>query len=232
MSKSNKTHPAFGNINICRVSGHRKLHDSPLRHHHYIALRIQTADMDRDLNQHWHHPQKQVVEVLLSEAQFAQAITSLNTMGTPCTLSFYRDPITGEVQQPVLKDEDAASDRSMFDGEIQAKVDELTKLVNSAKTDVAAALANKAVPAKAREAALGVVERLRRILADLPFIQSQFVKAMEKTESHAKTEVVALANALVHQKGLEALGVTSRLLLGESEPEVKDIVEGTPTTKG
>ena len=214
--ETTQEHPAFGNISIIRTSGLTKLYDSPLLHHNFITLRIETAVLRRNLNKNWHHPEAQLVEVRLSEAQFAQAIMSMNTTGTPCTLSFYRHPKTGEVMRPKLGDDDIKEDRQIFDEEIQAKVDEVSAKIKSVKDDLAKALGDK-VSKKVKEEALAVVGKLQYIIENLPFIQSQFAEAMEKAESVAKTEVVALANALVQQKGLEALGVKRTDLLDERD---------------
>jgi hypothetical protein len=75
MKEFTVTHPAFGNIQINRVQGHAALYDSPLRHQNFISIRIQTAESQRSRACSWHLPRKEIVEVLLSETQFAQAIT-------------------------------------------------------------------------------------------------------------------------------------------------------------
>jgi hypothetical protein len=82
-------HPSFGLVSISRVSGSRRLFESPFEHQHYITLSISRADRSRtDL--HYNHimPCGEIVEVAMSEVQFAQMVTSLNMgVGTPCTIS-------------------------------------------------------------------------------------------------------------------------------------------------
>lgn len=225
-------HPAFGNIQISRVSGSKKLHDSPLHHHHMIALRISTETVNRHLNQNWHHEDAQIVEVYMSEAQFAQAICSMNTSGTPCTLTYYRDPKTGEVIQPSLDRTNSGAERETFDEEIQKKIDEVAERVSAVEAELDTVLSHKAIPKAVREAAKEVAKKIAFLLNDLPFIQDQFVRAMDKTENAAKTEVVALANRLVYEKGLEALGVTRQMLLDDKDAvidtEAKQLPPGSP----
>jgi len=66
--------PYMGTVQISRVSGHVALFDSEAKHQHFIALRINHADRRRSLSQDWIHSKGQVVEVYMTEAQFAATL--------------------------------------------------------------------------------------------------------------------------------------------------------------
>jgi hypothetical protein len=83
------THPSFGVIQISRVSGSTTLFRSSLKHQQYIALRICRAEvLDTGGAHDPVHPGSELVEVTMSETQFARAITSMNMgAGSPVTIS-------------------------------------------------------------------------------------------------------------------------------------------------
>lgn len=87
---SRETHPAFGVAVVTRGTGSgRTLFQSDLRHQETITLSIQTAERMRGLNHDWVHPQKTVVEVELSLAQWGQLVSSIGIgSGVPVTMRY------------------------------------------------------------------------------------------------------------------------------------------------
>lgn len=87
-----ETHPAFGHIQVNRVASSHgvSLFDSEIKHQHFVVLTIRQATRKRDLNRDWIHPTEQIIEVSMSEAQWATMVSSLNSGGTPVTLSWMR----------------------------------------------------------------------------------------------------------------------------------------------
>lgn len=85
----NETHPAFGFINAHRISSSpgAVLFDSDIKHGYFVRVTISTATRKRDLNQDWMYAGRMLVEVDMSEAQWASFVSSMNTSGVPCTLS-------------------------------------------------------------------------------------------------------------------------------------------------
>lgn len=81
-------HPSFGMISAHRVSGTTHLFDSEIEHHQWMVLSIHPADRRRDLNLDWIHADiNTIVEVSMSEAQWAAFVSSTNTTGVPCTIT-------------------------------------------------------------------------------------------------------------------------------------------------
>lgn len=83
-----ETHPAWGMIGASRVQGTpRVLFDSDIRHQHTVTVRISTASRKRDLNRDWLMPEKEFIEIEMSEAQWASFVSSMNSgSGVPCTV--------------------------------------------------------------------------------------------------------------------------------------------------
>ena len=83
-------HSSFANLYIGRsqCGGQTALFGSSIKHSDIITLRISPAYMDRDLScdRYFAEPLP-YIEINMSQAQFAQAITSLNMGdGVPVTL--------------------------------------------------------------------------------------------------------------------------------------------------
>ena len=91
-SGHSETHPSFGCIQVSRCSGTVKLFGSPIpRHDHFIALRIHTARRDVWDAGESVSAKGGIIEVALSEAQWASLLSSLNIgQGTPCTITWQR----------------------------------------------------------------------------------------------------------------------------------------------
>jgi hypothetical protein len=83
-------HPAFGRIRAGRSSNTpgSVLFDSDLKHQHSIVIQVSTATRKRDLNRDWVHTDKQILEVEMSEAQWASLVSSVGSTGTSCTIRY------------------------------------------------------------------------------------------------------------------------------------------------
>ena len=84
-----ESHPAYGAIRAARITSTpgAVLFDSDIRHQHLVRLTVTRMDRQRDLNRDWLRPgMLPLIEVDMSEAQWASFVSSLNTSGVPCTL--------------------------------------------------------------------------------------------------------------------------------------------------
>lgn len=85
-------HPAFGMIGAARVQsggGGAVLYDSDVRHQHFVTIRLSTGARRRQLSHDHLYPEQQLVEVAMSEAQWASFVSSMNVgSGVPCTVEF------------------------------------------------------------------------------------------------------------------------------------------------
>lgn len=87
-----ESHPAWVLIGASRVSQSppgQALFDSDIRHQHYVVVTLKRAERKRDLNHDWKHGRETIVEVAMSEAQWASFVSSMNTGdGVPATLQW------------------------------------------------------------------------------------------------------------------------------------------------
>ena len=86
--RGDEVHPAFAMIRAARVTGNATLFDSDTKHNHYVVVTIETATRQRSLNRDWIHGHRRLIEVAMSEAQWAGFVSSMNTSGVPATLTY------------------------------------------------------------------------------------------------------------------------------------------------
>ena len=195
-------HPAYALIGASRVSSTPGgvLFGSDFRHQHYITITIRKANVRRGLNTDWTSGQQHLIEVALSEAQWATFLSTLNMGdGVPCTLNWFGGYIAG-----ILPDLDR---REQFRAEVN---DNLSGAL-SAIDDVLAST-------NLRKADRDRLEHAKRELGgNLQFVAQQFDEHAEATVEKAKVEVEAYLNAAVQRAGLEALSAAPILELNEGE---------------
>jgi hypothetical protein len=210
MADENKveSHPSYGLLQISRATGGRgALFGSSVKHQHFIMLRIHRGEARRDLNHTWYADVGQeLIEVAMSPAQFAEAITSMNMgLGVPCTIQYL-----GGERQP---EPPFTSVRAQFKEEFEQEMKDLYKKVLDNTKDLEEILAKKSLTKGDRDrirCMLGLV--YRKLKDSVPFIHSQFDEAMEKTVTEAKAEVEAYALHAALVQGQAVDGPPTRLL--------------------
>jgi hypothetical protein len=160
--------------------------------------------MVRYLNRDFIHGEDTIVEVAMSEAQWAHLVASAGLgEGTPVTL--LHAPVRGT---PALRMRKLTPDgtRESFRQEIEEatrryaeKVGELHDKAN--RMLQAGPLRKGDLSDLARELGL-IAEQMKD---NLGFIQAQFERTMEKTTSAAKSDLEAFVSGLAQRTGIEAL---------------------------
>lgn len=210
------SHPAFGQISASRVSGSSTLYGSDFLHHNYISIRINRSELNRDLNRDWHFSKEELIEVNLSEAQWATFVSSLNVGGgVPCTINH----LHGEQMPgiPLRQTED------VFKAEFAEKAKRTAERVDAAIADIQGELGSSLSKSK-REKILSHLEQLRMdIGSNMPFVARSFEEHMERTVEKAKIEVNAYIQTSVTRAGLAAIAGANAEPLelgpGSTEPE-------------
>lgn len=145
---------------------------------------------------HWFHSRDELIEVGLSEAQWATFVSSPNMgMGVPCTIdSINCKPMPG-LPDPV--------DRSkQFAGELDKKLggclDEIKEVI--------ATLDGMGLP-KGKTAAIRDLMQslLRELQSNMPFVAQSFGEHVEDTVEKAKQEIHGYMLGVVTRAGLSAL---------------------------
>lgn len=214
-------HPAFGQIGASRVQGDTVLHGTDFIHHNFIKINITRSELNRDLSRDWHFPREELIEVWISEAQWATFVSTLNHgTGIPCTLVN-----VGREQMPELPRREQTN---VVDEELTALLKDMEATMTAAYEDIAGEI-GRALPVKKRDAILNKIHAVRRKLGDsLPFMSKQFRKSMDRTIEHAKIEVEAHMHATVQRAGMAHLGLTAAVempitkQIAAVDEEVKD----------
>lgn len=182
------THPAFAQISASRVSGRQVLYGSDFVHQHFITLRIQTSEMGRSLNRDWHFAGKHLIEVAMSESQWATFVSSLNMGGgVPCTLEYFNGQSIPGLPDPKPRVDQFSAELNERMQDVVARVD---ALIAGAKT-------------KSQESELKLLKQA--ILNGLPWVASSFAEHAEDTVEAAKQEIHGYMTAVVQRAGLTAL---------------------------
>src|ERR1700679_3718672 len=80
-------HESYGFIRASRVQGQTELFDSAINHQHFVAITLGEMTQCRHLYQTWNFAGRELMTVDMSEHQFAQFITSMNSgSGSACTI--------------------------------------------------------------------------------------------------------------------------------------------------
>lgn len=183
-------HPAYALIHASRVQGNRTLVGTDFMHHSYITLSISRAELNRELSRDWMFPRTELLEVCLSEAQWAAFVSSLNVgNGVSCTLNH----LDGQMVPGIPHRTQTTEFKSEVTETIKDAIARLDVVINSS------------IPKKHADELRLVRQEL---VLNLPFVEDSFTKHVENTLEHAKTEVNAYVQAVVMRAGLAALTST------------------------
>ena len=220
-----REHPSYGILHLSRMSGGTsaiRLFGSPLATHYgTIRLTISKGKWIHRLNHdRYFGMSKDFIEVEMSAAQFADAITSLNMgSGTPCTIRY----VQGErIPAPPDHATEAEHIHDNFEntlGKFAAKANTYRKRIEELTSKLSQ---------KARDEiriALDVIED--QLGSNVPFVVKQFQEATTRITTSAKAEVDAFVTGVVRAAGLQSIA-EGRLpsLLPSGDTKRKDEGEG------
>lgn len=196
-------HPAYGVLNFSRISTTpgAVLFDSDIRHREFVRLTVRTAERERGLGSDWIHGGREVIEVDMSLAQFAQAVSSFGDgSGTPITIrgTETNANIDGLVFSPrmAVSMAEVRGSAALAFADIeaaQAAVDALPKDAKTAERKAAASRLRTAI-----EHASGKVD----------FATKNLDRHVEKVVTRAKADIEAMVTRKAEALGLSAADVT------------------------
>lgn len=230
---TSQTHPSFGVIGVSRVSGQASLFDSDVKHGHYIQITIREAKKIRSGFTHEHvHAQKELVQVRMSFAQFAQMITTQNVGdSTPCTIS----RVIGDEKEPWAKQwggrPEPPDPKPFIDKFKQVGKDRAQKIIediDKATEGLKKLLDGTDKPTKANlKAASDAMASARQdVKSNLPYLIECLEEEMETKLSNAVTEFESYVAGSLQDKGLEVmreqtmkLNIGVQKAIGMGDPE-------------
>lgn len=200
--RGEELHPAFALIGASRVSvgsvgGGAVLFDSDILHSHTVRVRLMVASRKRDLSHDWIHGEEQIIEVEMSEAQWASFVSSMNAGdGVPCTVrwrdgewipGFELDPRLG-----VTMAETKASAQKAFDG------------IKDAMEKYQEILADKTAKAADRREALHWLQsQINNAVPNVTYAGDQLVKQAEDVVQKMRSDVEAIVVGKARQLGMD-----------------------------
>ena len=188
--ETREEHESFGVLNISRVqvSGNMPLFGSSIEHNNLIMIEVKTAFRDRHLHQDWIHSDKLLLRASMSPSQFADAITSLNAgTGTPITLEY----VTGDDHH--REEPPRPQKHQQFQSELGETLAEALQLTDELIAETKGRIRRKAEAVK------------RHLASNMPFVETQFARQMDKTVTEAKAEIEAFATMRERATGALAL---------------------------
>ena len=200
------THPSYGLVGFSRgqVGGSGcYIFGSAVKTHNIITLTIRTAERHHHLNLDWFYARKELIEVRMTELQFAELITSLNCgMGIPCTIGYVNgaDYVPGMVKGP---DEPDPSEIRLVHEAFKDAAKDVTAKLKSSIQRVKDISNNSKMSKKDKEAIDGGMGQFAmEVESNLPFLLGQLTEAAGRVMGAVKTEVVAFTERTLRAAGL------------------------------
>lgn len=206
-----ETHPAYGMLAFSRRQGGKtNLFGSSIQHQNTIAMTLRHGEVCRGLSSDWYHGNDTIVEVEMSQAQFAEAITSMNMgSGVPVTIRYQEN--VGYLERPNFK------------GKKDQYNDELKEQLNKANADTKALIEEvKEMFATKKSIGKGdreeILETLNKIYANInhnvSFVYKQFNEQVDKTIVEAKSEIEAFCQNKINSIAYAAMAENQELIGG------------------
>lgn len=197
-----ETHPAYAQIGAARVSGRAHLYGSDFDHQHFVTVWIKRSELQRDLSHDWAHAREELVEIAMSEAQWATFVSSPNQGdGVQCTLLSKDGRMVSRLPAPQRRTE-------QFAKEMRDRLENALGDLKNLREHLAAG--------KGGKRALDLLDSVeRQLLNNTEYVAGQFGAHMEKTVERAKVEINAYMQNTINRLGLEAAKGTGPLALEE-----------------
>lgn len=214
MEEQRITHPSFGFIRANRVSGSATLFDSVSEHQHYVNIEIGQAEQVIAYGESKVHGglRGKYLSLAMTEAQFAQFITSMNVgSGSPCTIEWVNG---ARVEAPPPDQNTAANHAKMVRTRMTEVVEGLQSSIDKLESLRAKGKAGKAELADA----LNEVQYLKQhLVSNLPFYMERFEEQMEKVVEKSKIDINAHAVMMGQRLMMEAAQGKAMLALTMEE---------------
>lgn len=209
LNKERKTekHESFGMAGFFRTTCNpsQALFGSSIKHSNLISFRVYHASVDRHLEQDWFHADGRtpIVEIEMSQTQFAEMITSMNMGdGVPVTIR----SIDGNMMQRC----EFTNKRAQHANDFRETMELFEESVKDSSNKLLAMI-NK-LPKKDQDAAKSMLQQIvQEIGSNIPFYEKQFQRQMDKTVMEAKGEVESFVQNKITSAGLKALQTDSEL---------------------
>lgn len=195
-------HPSYGMMLFSRTHGGEcELFGSSIKHRDTIRMTLKHGKVRRELNSDFYMGDDVIVEVEMSETQFAEAITNMNfNDGVPVTIKYTEKD--GRIVPCTF-----VHKHEQFEKELQENLDKANEYANSLIKEATELFKKKGTITKAeKDKILSILYSLsHEINGDRDFIYSMFNEQMDKTIHEAKGEIEAFIQNKMHSLASQAL---------------------------
>lgn len=204
MNNEKEQHPSYGILQISRATSSKPVNvfGSSIKHTNTIRMQLSKAYVQRDLSNDFYMTDDHLVEIEMSESQFAEMICSMNMgSGTPVTIKWLRG-------EGMIEDCPYSDKRKLFESEFEDSIKKQNELVNQLMLQIEELLKKPKVGKNDLKEAMSLLQRLYGCMNEgKSFIYKQFNEQMDKTTLEAKGEVEAFIQNKMNQ--LTAIAVAN-----------------------
>lgn len=203
-----ETHPSFGMVSVSRYTCNPPQHffGSAIAHHAGVSLSISIASRRRNLSNNWYFEEGELVEINMTEAQFAELMCSFNTSGVPCTMNHVNSSVANLYPEMGVPPCPERNERKQIEAEFKREMSNVTKGLQDLIEKARVLQEKPSINKTDRKEFLDIAETLqRKIDSCLPFIQGQFNEAMDGVLVHAKADLESFTGQILRQAGVEAV---------------------------
>jgi hypothetical protein len=202
-----ETHPAYGLIGISRWTaggarsrGAYRLFGSSVDNHSGISLEIKRAEVYHDLGSDHYFDLGNIIEVEMSESQFATMITTMNSgPGTPCTIR----AVDGK---PVEKLPNVPMETEKIRQNFAAKMAKWRKQFDAMGAEIDELMKKKSLLAADK---VRIKDLTSQIAAEMQnnvvFLMDQFNASADDVVAQCKAEIAGFIDGAVRRTGLEQI---------------------------
>ena len=208
-----KEHESYGILSISKVQGTPvRFFGSELKPTNFICLEIKEAKLiDSKLQSNEISSGETIVRIRMTNAQFAEAITSLNFgIGTPCTIERANGKSMENPPKQISKIEETSQKYQLESTEsiFNEYIDELVDIIN------------KKGSAKQKETAERIKSSLKKRLSkDFEFSRAMLKEAKEQAIAEIKAETEAIVTGIVTQVGIDSIKSQQKLLSSKEQAD-------------
>jgi ElaB/YqjD/DUF883 family membrane-anchored ribosome-binding protein len=217
------THNAFGVISVThpQLSGGVRLFGSKLKHTQCVTIHIDTAKLIKRHGYEDVMADKHILELDMTELQWAQFVSSSMGRNIPVTLSEYRSEGWISADQIDIEDTVAEKFSSEMSKSVKESIAQLKELSESLQSLVEAT--GSVSKKELKELSFNLKNRVDNLPSNLGYVSTVFQKEIDKTMEASKQEIEAFIENTATRLGMEEIRKMNPMLQNSSINDQKVI---------
>lgn len=182
--ENKETHESYGSISASRFSGGCDIfYGSKIPHNRGVEISIKRGHSYRELNKEWFAEDEDIVTVRMTEMQFAEFITGLNSNRVPCTLV----RVNGKrMENPPIRE----NERQMFSREFGEHFQNISEQIKAMRSRMTELLKKKSLSKADKEELLKMAGHLStEVDANTSYIKQSFEESIDNVVQEAKVDI-------------------------------------------